>query len=222
MPSHEERSQSYYTYGYSDVVLTKHRFVSISAGEHHLLALTSTGRTFAHPLSHKANSHGQLGMRHVGFHADGVSHTIDLVPDVVKDPYALTSPRGRAPPPRQTIPNVVEPKDLEGCNVLFEIPALNGIRISQIATGSRSSFVGTSDGRVLGWGANEFGFVISVLISDLNQVSEANPSLFPILRQIGLGENVTLSTITVPTEVVLWRDTSRGTKTTCTDIQAGM
>lgn len=103
-------------------------------------------------------------MRRLEFPTGGVSHTIDLVPDVVRDPYALSSPRGRAPPPRQAIPNVVEPKELEGCNVLFEIPALNEVRISQITTGSRTSFARTSDGRVLGWGANEFGFVISVLI----------------------------------------------------------
>ena len=64
---------------------------------------------------------------------------------------------------RQIVPNVGEPRNLEGCNVLFEIPALSGIRISQIAAGSRTSFVRTSDGRVLGWGANEFGFVVSVL-----------------------------------------------------------
>lgn len=140
------------------------RFDSVSIGNHHLLALTSAGRTFAHPLSHGANSHGQLGMRHMEFATGGVSRTIDLVPDAVRDPYALSGPRGRAPSPRQSIPNVTEPKDLEGCNVLFEIPALNGIRISQIATGSRTSFARTSDGRVLGWGANEFGFVISVLV----------------------------------------------------------
>jgi hypothetical protein len=113
-------------------------------------------------------------MRHLEFTADGVSHTVDLVPDVAKDPYALSSPRGRAPTPRQTIPNAVELKDLEGCNVLFEIPALNGIRISQIATGSRTSFVRTSDGRVLGWGANEFGFVISVLISSFETALRDN------------------------------------------------
>ena len=164
MPSHEERSQCYYICRYW-AVLTKPRFVSISVGEHHLLALTSTGRTFAHPLSHKANSYGQLGVRHLEFTTDGVSHAVDLVPNVVRDPYALASPRGRAPPPRQIIPNVVDPKDLEGCNVLFEIPALNEIRISQVATGSRTSFARTPDGRVLGWGANEFGSVISVLIS---------------------------------------------------------
>ena len=158
--------------------MTEPRFVSVSVGEHHLLALTSTGRTFTHPLSHKANSHGQLGMRHLEFPADGVSHTVDLIPDVVKDPYALSTPRGRAPPPQQT--SVAEPKNLEGCGVLFEIPALSGIRISQIATGSRTSFVRTSDGRVLGWGANEFGFVISV--SFFRQPSETT---FPFAVSLG-------------------------------------
>lgn len=101
-------------------------------------------------------------MRHLEFPAGGVSHTVDLVPDAVKDPYSLSSPRGRVPSPLQVTPIVVEPKDLEGCNMLFEIPALSGIRISQIATGSRTSFARTFDGRVLGWGANEFGFVVSV------------------------------------------------------------
>lgn len=102
-------------------------------------------------------------MRHLEFPTGGVLHTIDLVPNVVRDPYALSNPRGRALPPRQVTLAVVEPKDLDGCNVLFEIPALNGIRISQIATGSRTSFARTFDGRVLGWGANEFGFVVSIL-----------------------------------------------------------
>lgn len=101
-------------------------------------------------------------MRHLEFPAGGVSHTVDLVPDAVMDPYALSNRRGRALPPRQVPPAVVEPEGLEGCDTLFEIPALKGIRISQIATGSRTSFARTFDGRVLGWGANEFGFVISV------------------------------------------------------------
>jgi hypothetical protein len=104
-------------------------------------------------------------MRHLEFPTGGVSRTIDLVPDAVKDPYALSSPRGRAPSPRQATANVLEPRDLGGCDVLFEIPSLNGIRISQIATGSRTSFARTLDGRVLGWGANEFGFVVSTLSS---------------------------------------------------------
>ncbi|KAJ7632444.1 regulator of chromosome condensation 1/beta-lactamase-inhibitor protein II [Roridomyces roridus] len=37
------------------------KFVQISAGGDHLLALTSTGRTFSYPISKNANAHGQLG-----------------------------------------------------------------------------------------------------------------------------------------------------------------
>lgn len=144
-------------------MLTKSRFVSVAVGEHHLLALTSNGRTFAHPLSHKANLYGQLGIRHLEFSEAGNSYAIDLVPDIVNDPYALSSPRGRTPSPRQVTPGVVESKDLRGCNVMFEVPSLSGVRVSQIAAGSRTSFARTFDGRVLGWGANEFGFAISAI-----------------------------------------------------------
>ncbi|GAA5867529.1 hypothetical protein JCM8547_001209 [Rhodosporidiobolus lusitaniae] len=49
-----------------DVKLQRNeRFVSLSSGDDHLLALTSIGRSFAVPLSLKANSHGQLGVRAV-------------------------------------------------------------------------------------------------------------------------------------------------------------
>ena len=43
----------------------------------------------------------------------------------------------------------------------------------------------------------------------------------PEHRQIGLGGNVILDTITVPTEVVLWRGTPSGTRTQCIDLNAG-
>jgi hypothetical protein len=43
----------------------------------------------------------------------------------------------------------------------------------------------------------------------------------PERRQIGLGGNVTLDTITVPTEVVLWRGTPTNTRTRCIDVNAG-
>lgn len=149
-----------------ELQLTDPRFVSVSVGDHHLLALTSSGRTFTHPLSHKANSYGQLGMRRLETRIGGALHTVDLAPDIAKDPYALSGSRGRMPPPRQTAPNVAEPKDIKGCEMLFEIPSLNGIRVSQIAAGSRTSFARTSDGRVLGWGANEFGLVIAASVWD--------------------------------------------------------
>lgn len=43
----------------------------------------------------------------------------------------------------------------------------------------------------------------------------------PLFRQIGLGSQVTLDTITVPTEVILWRSTPGDMRTTCLDIYAG-
>ncbi len=40
-------------------------------------------------------------------------------------------------------------------------------------------------------------------------------------RQIGLGSNVTLDTITVPTEVNLWRMVPTGTSSKCLNVTAG-
>lgn len=41
-------------------------------------------------------------------------------------------------------------------------------------------------------------------------------------RQIGLGNNVALDTITVPTEIILWRFTPKGTHSKCLSVKAGM
>lgn len=83
------------------------------------------------------------------------------------------------------------------CDRLFEVPALRGVDVGQIAAGDRTSFIVTRrDGRVLGWGANEYG-------------------------QLGLGANVTLPSVAVPTEVVLTRFTDRGTTSRCVNITAG-
>jgi hypothetical protein len=43
------------------------------------------------------------------------------------------------------------------CDQLYEVPALKGVSIAQIVAGGRHSFVRTDSGRVLGWGANEYG-----------------------------------------------------------------
>lgn len=56
----------------------------------------------------------------------------------------------------------LDDSSLEFSDKLFEVPALRGIEVSQIAAGSRSSFVKTKAGRVLGWGANEFGSVVDL------------------------------------------------------------
>ncbi|EEB92048.1 hypothetical protein MPER_09498 [Moniliophthora perniciosa FA553] len=82
------------------------------------------------------------------------------------------------------------------CPTIFEIPSLKDIKIDQLVAGGRSSFALTNTGRVLGWGANEYG-------------------------QIGLGNNVTVDTITVPTEVALWRSLSPRAQTKCLKVNAG-
>lgn len=79
---------------------------------------------------------------------------------------------------------------------LTEVPSLTGIQIAQVATSDRSSFVRTSTGRVLGFGANEVG-------------------------QIGLGSNAAVETVQVPVEVVLAKGYPGGTTLNCLDIKAG-
>lgn len=180
------------------------RFVAIAAGKDHMLALTNTGRTFAHPINLQANAYGQLGMRKVDIpdHAhDGHPHLhhirkeLDLTPKAIADPYAKATPAIRRSSDAQATKQTIDDSSIHFSDKLFEVPALKGIKVDRIAAGARSSFV-LSGGRVLGWGANEFG-------------------------QIGLGGNVTLEAITVPTEVILWRSTPRTMKTTCLDIYAG-
>lgn len=136
--------------------------MAISAGRDHLLALTNTGRTFAHPISRKANDYGQLGLRKVDVPdrsaaAAGHAHArtpLELTPKSVADPYAKSTPAVR----RTSVQAAPADASIRFCDRLFELPALQGVHVAQIATGARSSFVRTSHGRVLGWGANEFGY----------------------------------------------------------------
>ncbi|KAI0374704.1 RCC1/BLIP-II [Pilatotrama ljubarskyi] len=193
------------------------RFIQISAGTDHMLALTSEGRTFAHPITLNANSHGQLGFRkcdvpspadleHIHLPHKHLRIPLELTPKSIADPYAKSSPAirpaGSAPSNSEAlIGKEAAAAKLDDSNIrfsdkLFEIPALRGVKVDRVATGGRSSFVKTTNGKVLGWGANEFG-------------------------QIGLGANVTLETITVPTEVILWRTTPSTMRTTCLDVFAG-
>jgi alpha-tubulin suppressor-like RCC1 family protein len=51
----------------------------------------------------------------------------------------------------------VDDTKLKFSDRLFEVPALRGVNVVQIAACARSSFVRTDTGRVLGWGANDFG-----------------------------------------------------------------
>ncbi|KAF9476343.1 RCC1/BLIP-II [Pholiota conissans] len=180
-------------------------FVSISAGKNHLLALTSKGRVFAHPINKKANEYGQLGFRKFPIPDPESAITkrnshlhVDLVPKSLADPYITSSRSVRVSSSTVPSDNLVDidDKSIRFCPNLFEVPALKGVEIAQVAAGGRSSFARTPSGRVLGWGANEYG-------------------------QIGLGSNVALDTITVPTEVVLWRFVGNNIKSRCLNVTAG-
>ncbi|KAF8968391.1 regulator of chromosome condensation 1/beta-lactamase-inhibitor protein II [Flammula alnicola] len=180
-------------------------FVSIAAGKNHLLALTSKGRVFAHPVNKKANHYGQLGFRKFSI-PDPVSALtqrnshlhVELVPKSLADPFINSARAVRVTPSSYASDNLsdVDDRSIRFCPTLFEIPVLRGVEVAQIAASGRSSFIRTPSGRVLGWGANEYG-------------------------QIGLGSNVALDTITVPTEVVLWRFTQNSTRSKCLDVTAG-
>jgi len=152
------------------------KWADVSAGLHHLLAVTTKGRTFSLPFSPSANTHRQLGTRQI----------FDT-PNLVPTSAVSTIPMSPSLPPES---------DPRFATKLTEIPSLAGVEIAQVATSTRTSFVRTPNGRVLGFGANEYG-------------------------QIGLGSNTSVETVQVPVEVVLARNYPGGTQVKCLNIQAG-
>ena len=148
----------------SSLSLSCFRFISIAAGNSHLLALTNKGRTFAHPVNKEANRCGQLGFRsfEISDPAAAVLKTklkdlkVELLPksinDVAGKPVRITPSSDLT-----TDLSNIDDSTIHWCTRLYEIPALCGIEVSQIAAGGRSSFIRTATGRVLGWGANEYG-----------------------------------------------------------------
>ena len=141
---------------------------------------------------------------------------VELIPKSLVDPFWNSSRSDRITPASTVSDNLVNIDDskIRFCLSLFEIPVLRGVHVAQIAAGSRTSFVRTTDGRVLGWGANEYGFASATTIF----LSWTKVFFF---RQVGLGSNVVLDTITVPTEVVLWRMIPSTTQSTCLNVTAG-
>lgn len=144
------------------------RFTSIEAGQDHLLAVTSKGRAFAHPINKNANSYGQLGFRKFQIPDPSVHYRttvksqlldVELIPKSIADPYTKSSRASRPSSALTTSDNLVGVDDtsIRFCPHLFEIPVLKGVDIAQVAAGGRSSFARTSTGRVLSWGANEYG-----------------------------------------------------------------
>ena len=145
------------------------------SGTHHLLAVTNKGRTFSLPFSPAGNTHRQLGTK----------QTFDIPFPVPSSSTALVK-----------TPELPPETDIRFATRLAEIPSLRGIDIAQVAASDRTSFVRTTNRKVLGFGANESG-------------------------QIGLGTNATVEIVATPVEVVLAKSYPSGTDVQCTDITAG-
>lgn len=112
-------------------------------------------------------------------------------------------------------PAGLDDKSVHFCDKLYEVPALKEIKIAQAVAGDRTSFVRTAEqGRVLAWGANDFGYVFMThhAMRPLREISR---------RQLGLGNATTLPYVTVPTEVILSRYCPVGTYSKCLDIVTG-
>jgi alpha-tubulin suppressor-like RCC1 family protein len=137
------------------------RFTSIDAGSDHLLAITSKHRTFVHPVNKNANAYGQLGLRKFEIPDPTVPHQleVELIPKSIADPFVKSSRLSRPSPSPTISDNLVgiDDSNIRFCPRLFEIPVLKGVDVLQIAAGGRTSFVRTTTGRILGWGANEYG-----------------------------------------------------------------
>lgn len=126
--------------------------------------MTSSGRAFALPITLAANVYGQLGTRKVqvtpsaSLTTEPMEHTtLELSPRVQADPYAYSSPYVRSTPASAENPSTTgsEPQ-LVPC--LYELPSLRGVPISKVAANERSSYaLTTHGGRILSWGANEYG-----------------------------------------------------------------
>ncbi|KAK4698803.1 hypothetical protein P7C70_g7468, partial [Phenoliferia sp. Uapishka_3] len=221
----------------SDVKLASgEKFVSISCGNDHLLAVTSAGRSFASPINLAANRYGQLGVRRVtllSIHpssvASGGQH-VQLIPDA-----GLNERRNILPPPPKRLdplllpmnnsvpvmapqleldPVVAPPpsfdirlheeeeqhtaleNDIRFSTTLHEIPALQDLPIAELVAGSKHSVARTTDGRVLGFGSNDYG-------------------------QLGLGPSLAIPSIATPTEIPLQRNYPRATRVICKRVAAG-
>ncbi|KZO95773.1 RCC1/BLIP-II protein [Calocera viscosa TUFC12733] len=176
----------------------RERITSISAGRDHVLALTSAGRTFTHAANANANAYGQLGINYILIPSPSDPHTqvpVDLIPKAAKDPLEKSTPYVR--PSAGSAIDVGDDTDIKWSTRLYEIPSLKGVQAKQVVAGGRSSYLLTAEGgRVLAWGANEYG-------------------------QLGLGAKVNLTAVSIPTEVVLSRPYPRGTPVKCTHISAG-
>ncbi|PWN21427.1 RCC1/BLIP-II [Microstroma glucosiphilum] len=206
------------------------RLAQIAAGSSHLIALSSKGRTFSLPIDSNGNIYGQLGSRKVILNAPATPGSKATKVDAVLEPRilgqasamnlpanAVTLPSWALPPGKEAMAAKSQPKStattpaqasapaylsepgdsIRFCTTLSEIPSLRQVAIADIAVGNEHNLARTHDGRVVAWGRHTHG-------------------------QLGLGANMSIECVPVPSEVVLakaFSGSSRDVK--CTGIAAG-
>lgn len=176
-------------------------FVAIAAGEHHLLALAKNGSVWSVPVDEHANAYGQLGYTRTTINAAPASDAQKVQPiDWRLEPKVVArSPAGGAAEvPLDDLPAGsvwVPPSSIRFATEIRPIPSLDGVVFAQIAAGLEHSVVRTPEGRVLAWGRNGNG-------------------------QLGLGANVHVDTVAVPSEVS-WPRSVVGKNAQCTNVAAG-
>jgi alpha-tubulin suppressor-like RCC1 family protein len=161
-----------------DALTGTDRIVDIAAGESHVLARSSKGKIYSHPVDLQANAAGQLGLRQVntslgprtlhpqGFEPDAVDTPIGPKPVGLASSSFYPKAWINTPAPDALEPAQEEPqerieyiksndeKDILFCRDLYQIPSLKEIKVTQIAVGNRHNIVKTEEGRVLGFGSN--------------------------------------------------------------------
>ncbi|KAM0753720.1 RCC1/BLIP-II [Meredithblackwellia eburnea MCA 4105] len=212
------------------------KFSTISAGNDHLLALTSKGRAFATPVTLSANKFGQLGVRRVtllALHPSALASGAQvalLIPETHLNDLKFAIP----PPPKKIDPLLlphrdaevrVAPgveiaekarqsalpvvklheddevhseleKDIRFSTTLHEVPALKGLEITKLEAGARHSIALLRDGRVCGFGSNDYG-------------------------QLGLGPSLSYPCIPTPTEIPLQASYLKTVRVLCKNVAAG-
>ncbi|SGY40840.1 BQ5605_C003g02430 [Microbotryum silenes-dioicae] len=213
------------------------KFVSLSAGESHLLALTSTGRSFGLPLDLSANVFGQLGVRNVqllSLHSTSVSSgtvRVKLNPDPT-----LNEVRRELPAPPTRIDPLLLPPGAT------ELPVIASQPIAPVSRPRRTgSDVRLHDDESTQQAMEEdirFSTVLHELpalreIEIAELVAGARHSLARLsdgrvlgwgangYGQLGLGASLSYPSIPAPTEIPLTRCYPKAVRVTCNRIAAG-
>ncbi|KAK4048724.1 hypothetical protein OIO90_005717 [Microbotryomycetes sp. JL221] len=210
----------------------------VVAGDNHLLALTSTGRTFALPLNMSANSYGQLGVRKVqllSLHSSALSsgavQTTLAPPSDINEPQPVPMPKKLDPlllPPSGQSPEPLgQPQKAISAPI---IPVDNDGGPTSLAPDEETQTALERDIRfctVL----HEIPALKNVKIAEIAAGSRHSLARLEDGRvlgwgangygQLGLGATLAYPSIPAPTEIPLARNYSKATRAVCTAIAAG-